>query len=80
MKKIEERVKNEQQKAPEMKVMAKPDVLSSKNCFATFVPYYPDPITKRFYTFNKGAAIDQPSSFFHPPGDNRNSNGENFLY
>lgn len=68
MKKLEEQEKREQQKAPEMKLAAKLEILPSKNLYGTIDTPYQINSSFQYFISNEGSPIDQPSSIFHPPG------------
>jgi hypothetical protein len=67
MKRIKQQEKNEQGQAPEMKLAAKAEVLSSKSSFLLNTPEVITFANKTYSLFNFGMPIDQPSSYFHPP-------------
>lgn len=57
-----------QQEAPEMKLAAKAEVLSSKSFYISNLLKACSLTTNYIIVFNTGSPVDQPSSFFHPPG------------
>lgn len=67
MKKIEAQRKAEQQQAPELKVVAKSEVVSSRSSFLISTPNVFVAVNHEYYSINTGTPVDQPSSFFHPP-------------
>ena len=68
MKKIIESEKK-QERAPEMKMMGKAEVLSSRSFYVSLVytPIGSGPC--KHVVHNAGQPVDQPSSLFHPPGN-----------
>jgi len=68
MKIIEEREKKERGLPPEMKPAAKTEVLSSKSFFLLNAPLIITDNKRNYFITDAGTPIDQPSSFFHPPG------------
>lgn len=67
MKKILEQEKKEQGQAPELKLAAKVDALSSKS----FFPVYTTPVSESrlslFIQYTIGYPVDRACSLFHPP-------------
>jgi len=68
MKKIIESERREQQ-APEMKLAGKTEVLSSRSFYTTLICSPVISTSCKPIAYNMGQPIDQPSSFFHPPGN-----------
>lgn len=68
MKKIEEQEKRERQQAPEMKLAGKTEVLSSRSSFQLTINSFIADNTRSYILADAGTPVDQPSSFFHPPG------------
>ena len=67
MKKLEAQRKKEEQQAPELKLAAKAEVISSRSSFITLAPAMTTVVAREYYSENTGSPIDRPSSFFHPP-------------
>lgn len=58
-----------QQNSPEMKLAAKMEVLSSRSFYTNTISIAYTVTNSRFSIPNTGCPVDQPSSFFHPPGN-----------
>jgi hypothetical protein len=67
MKKIEAQRKKEEQQAPELKLAAKSEVISSKSSFLINPPSFFIEIFTKYINQNTGTPVDRSSSFFHPP-------------
>ncbi|MET0464309.1 MAG: hypothetical protein ABW007_14185 [Chitinophagaceae bacterium] len=67
MKKIEAQRKKEEQQAPELKLTAKAEVISSKSSFLVSPPGIITEISTTYVNENSGTPVDRSSSFFHPP-------------
>jgi hypothetical protein len=67
MKKIQAQQKKEQEQAPEMKLAAKAEVISSKSSFILTAPLAYIAVKREYQTGDKGMPVDRPSAFFHPP-------------
>jgi hypothetical protein len=67
MKKIEAQRKKEEQQAPELKLAAKSEVISSKSSFLINPLGVVTEISREYITWNSGTPVDRSSSFFHPP-------------
>lgn len=67
MQKIVESEKK-QQNAPEMKLASKTEVLSSRSFYTNSLPIISFFNNIRFYIADADEPVDQPFSFFHPPG------------
>ncbi|HEY2721791.1 MAG TPA: hypothetical protein VGI82_08700, partial [Chitinophagaceae bacterium] len=67
MKKIIESEKKQEQ-VPAMKPFAKIEVISSQSFYTTLI-FSQEPISRKYMLNNIGQPADQPSSFFHPPGN-----------
>ena len=68
MQRIKEQEKKEQENAPQLKMTEKAEIISSRSFFPD---YHATLITTEKVTHlltNTGTPVDQPSSFFHPPG------------
>ncbi len=67
MKKIEAQRKKEEQQAPELKLAAKSEVISSRSSFLINPQNITTEISREYFTENTGTPVDRSSSFFHPP-------------
>ena len=67
MKKIEAQQKKDREQAPEMKLAAKAEVISSRSSFILIAPLAYTAVKRKYQTGNTGMPVDQPSAFFHPP-------------
>ena len=67
MRKINDQKKNDQGPAPEMKYLAKMDLLSPKSSFSLDFGAAARNTSQHFVVSNSGSVIDHPSSIFHPP-------------
>jgi hypothetical protein len=65
-KKLKAQEKKEQQN-PDLKMDARQEIVSSRSFFIT-IPSAPLTIENNWLLFNDSRTLDQPSSFFHPPG------------
>lgn len=67
MKKILEQEKKEQGQAPELKIAAKTDALSSKSFFPSYVTVVKIERSALFIQYTIGFPVDRSRSLFHPP-------------
>ena len=67
MKQLQAQQKKEQGQAPELKMAAKAEVMSSKSSFVFAAPSLNASVTRQYTQGNTEAPVDQPSYFFHPP-------------
>ncbi|RYG42259.1 MAG: hypothetical protein EOO01_23425 [Chitinophagaceae bacterium] len=67
MKKIEAQRKKDQEQAPELKLAAKAEAISSRSSYILAVPLAYIAFKREYQTGNAGTPVDQPSAFFHPP-------------
>lgn len=67
MKKIDAQRKKDEQQAPELKLAAKSEVISSRSSFLLNAPDIFTNIIREYGTENTGTPVDRASSFFHPP-------------
>ena len=68
MKQIGEQEKKEQ--APALKFASRVEVLPAKSSFLLSFNFPVQRIQARFFPWNSGIPVDQPSSIFHPPPAN----------
>lgn len=68
MKQIGEQEKKEQ--APALKFASRVEVLPAKSSFLLSFNFPVQRIQTRFFPWNSGIPVDQPSSIFHPPPAN----------
>ena len=67
MKKILEQEKKEQGQAPELKIAAKTDALSSKSFFPSYINVVKTERSALFIQYTIGFPVDRSRSLFHPP-------------
>ncbi|PZR24619.1 MAG: hypothetical protein DI535_21425 [Citrobacter freundii] len=67
MKKIDAQRKKDEQQAPELKLAAKSEAISSRSSFLLNAPGIFTDIIREYLTENTGKPVDRASSFFHPP-------------
>lgn len=67
MKKIDAQRKKDEQQAPELKLAAKSEVISSRSSFLLNAPGIFTNIIREYATEDNGTPVDRASSFFHPP-------------
>jgi hypothetical protein len=67
MKKMEAQRKKEEQQAPELKLAAKAEIISSRSSFLLNAPGVIINISREYAMQDPGTPVDRASSFFHPP-------------
>ncbi|MBZ4192594.1 hypothetical protein [Niabella beijingensis] len=67
MKKIEEQEKKERGQAPELKLAAKAEVLSSRNAFLLSLEVLPQKENRQFFAADSNVPVNYASAIFHPP-------------
>ena len=67
MQKIKEQEERDRGQAPELKLAAKPDALSSKSFFLVSIPVISLPAADRPRPRQLGSPVDQSFDIFHPP-------------
>ena len=67
MKKIDAQRKKDEQQAPELKLAAKSEIISSRSSFLLIAPGLITDIIREYGTEDTGTPVDRAFSFFHPP-------------
>jgi hypothetical protein len=67
MKKMEAQRKKDEQQAPELKLAAKAEIISSRSSFLLNAPGVIINISREYAMQDPGTPVDRASSFFHPP-------------